>query len=262
MKENRKWVFIVIVMLVCLNGCGSKVDIPEKVSETQPAAPTATIAPTPEADEAVSYCGTWAPSGIKVNDVDFTIEQAAAMGIPELKELQIVLADGDRAFISTESEKLWSRWHTADDCILLDNAELGYVDDGLVMDMGDGLIYLEKVSDDQVIPEPEAAADPTPAPTEAITAPEPEAVSGIRPEFKDAMDSYEAFYDEYCNFMEEYAEDPTDFTLLVKYAEMLSKASEMDEKFNAWDQSDMTNEELKYYLDVTNRIQSRLIDLF
>ena len=48
--------------------------------------------------------------------------------------------------------------------------------------------------------------------------------SGIRPEFKEAMDSYEAFYTEYCEFMKEYNENPSDLALLAKYSDMISKA--------------------------------------
>ena len=48
-------------------------------------------------------------------------------------------------------------------------------------------------------------------------------VPGIRPEFKAAMDSYEEFYDSYCEFLRKYKENPTDYTLLAEYADMLTK---------------------------------------
>jgi len=88
-----------------------------------------------------------------------------------------------------------------------------------------------------------------------------EPTSEIRPEFKEAMDSYEAFYTEYCAFMEEYNENPTDLTLLAKYAAMLTKAEEMNEAFEAWDEDELSNEELEYYLDVNNRIMKMLVDV-
>lgn len=83
---------------------------------------------------------------------------------------------------------------------------------------------------------------------------------GIRPEFKEAMDSYEVFYTEYCDFMKKYSENPTDLTLLVKYADMLGKAEEMDKAFEAWDEDELTNEETKYYIDVNNRVMKMLVD--
>lgn len=88
-----------------------------------------------------------------------------------------------------------------------------------------------------------------------------DATDGIRPEFKEAMDSYEAFYTEYCDFMKEYSENPTDLTLLAKYADMLVKAEEMNEAFEAWDEDELSTEELKYYLDVNNRVMQMLVDV-
>lgn len=99
----------------------------------------------------------------------------------------------------------------------------------------------------------ESAAD-----TEENTA---ELVDGMRPEFKEAMDAYEAFYNEYFEFMEEYKKNPTDMTLLLKYTEMLSKIDEMNKAFEAWDEEELNDAELKYYLDVNNRVMKLLVDV-
>lgn len=81
-----------------------------------------------------------------------------------------------------------------------------------------------------------------------------ELVDGMRPEFKEAMDSYEAFYDEYCEIIKKYTENPSDIELLAYYTDMLSKTAEMTKKFDAWENSDLNSAELKYYLDVNNRV--------
>ncbi len=88
-----------------------------------------------------------------------------------------------------------------------------------------------------------------------------ELVDGMRPEFKEAMDSYEAFYDEYCNIIKKYTENPADMKLLADYTDMLTKEAEMAEKFDAWENSDMNSAELKYYLDVNNRITKKLLEV-
>ena len=85
--------------------------------------------------------------------------------------------------------------------------------------------------------------------------------SGIRPEFKEAMDAYEAFYDEYCDILKQYYDNPTDMTLLTKYTELMTKAIEMDEAFAKWENEDLNNEELKYYLEVNNRVMQKLVDV-
>lgn len=87
------------------------------------------------------------------------------------------------------------------------------------------------------------------------------AEDSIRPEFKDAMDSYEAFYTDYCEFMKEFNENQSDLTLLAKYGDMLVKAEEMNEAFEEWDEDEMNDEELKYYLDVNNRVMKMLVDV-
>ena len=87
-----------------------------------------------------------------------------------------------------------------------------------------------------------------------------ELVDGISLEFKEAMDSYEAFYDEYCEIIKKYTENPSDIELLADYTDMLSKAAEMTEKFDAWENSDLNSAELKYYLDVNNRVTKKLLD--
>lgn len=86
-------------------------------------------------------------------------------------------------------------------------------------------------------------------------------VDGLRPEFKEAMDSYEDFYTEYCDFLKQYTANPTDLSLFAKYGDMLERAEEMNKAFEEWDENDLNNEELKYYLDVNNRVMQMLIDV-
>lgn len=114
-----------------------------------------------------------------------------------------------------------------------------------------------------------AAPEAFNSPSEAVTVEEvsptkdnsSELVNGMRRDFKSAMDSYEAFYDEYYEFMLEYKNNPTDLTLLSKYSELLIKAAEMDAAFKSWDENEMNDTELKYYLEVNNRIMQKLVDI-
>ncbi len=81
-----------------------------------------------------------------------------------------------------------------------------------------------------------------------------EPIDGMRPEFKKAMDSYEEFYNSYYDLLKKYEKNPTDFGLLTEYINMMEKAEEMDEALEAWDEDEMNDAELDYYLEVTNRI--------
>ena len=86
-------------------------------------------------------------------------------------------------------------------------------------------------------------------------------VDGIRPEFKKALDSYEDFFDEYCDFMKKFNESPDDLTLLGEYTEYLTQYAETMDKMNELDNGEMNDAEMKYYIEVTTRINTKLLDV-
>ncbi|MBR2403495.1 MAG: leucine-rich repeat domain-containing protein [Lachnospiraceae bacterium] len=86
-------------------------------------------------------------------------------------------------------------------------------------------------------------------------------VEGMRLEFKEAMDTYEAFYSEYCDFMKDYKKNPTDPALLAKYSELLTKAVDVEEAFEAWGEDELNNEELKYYIEVNSRVMQKMVEV-
>lgn len=87
-------------------------------------------------------------------------------------------------------------------------------------------------------------------------------VNGMRPEFKEAMDAYEAFFEEYCDFMKKYSEsDGTDISLLLEYTEYMRKYDEMILAFDAWNDEGMNEAESAYYLQVQIRVNNMLLEL-
>lgn len=119
-------------------------------------------------------------------------------------------------------------------------------------------LELEKISDD--VPEDTTPTE-KPTPSEDTTS-SGELVNGMRPEFKEAMDSYEAFFDEYCGFMKKYiASNGSDMSLLLDYASYMSKYAEMMEDFEAWESEEMNNAETAYYIQVQNRINQKLLEV-
>lgn len=83
----------------------------------------------------------------------------------------------------------------------------------------------------------------------------------IGTDFKEAMDSYEAFYDKYCEFMKKYNANPTDIELILAYGDIMTEMVEMSEKFESWKEGDLNAEELKYYLEVNSRVTQKLAEL-
>ena len=85
--------------------------------------------------------------------------------------------------------------------------------------------------------------------------------TGLSKEFKDAMDSYEAFIDEYCAFMKKYSSsNGTNMSMLTDYTKYMSKLTDMSAKFDKWKSEDMSNEELKYYTEVLDRTNKKLAE--
>ena len=98
-----------------------------------------------------------------------------------------------------------------------------------------------------------AEAASTDADSSKTAAPE-----GVTPEVKEYLDAYETFMNKYCDFMENY--DATDLSALMEYMELLKDYEDFAKKIDAMDESAMTDEDYKYYIDVNARIQKRLIE--
>jgi|GEM_PF-2716341 len=81
----------------------------------------------------------------------------------------------------------------------------------------------------------------------------------IRPEFKEAMDSYEAFFAEYAALMQAISDDPGDLTLLARYAAYMNRYTETMEALDSIEEGELTTAELSYYIEVMSRIQQLLL---
>jgi len=107
-------------------------------------------------------------------------------------------------------------------------------------------------SEDEIIEKNEGTEDNSETTEEAVSG-----ADEITPEFKEYMDAYEAYMNEYCDFMESY--DSSDASLLLQYTSLMAKAVEF-EKVADYNEDNLSAEDYKYYLDVMNRINKRLID--
>lgn len=114
------------------------------------------------------------------------------------------------------------------------------------------------------------AEEETPAATEEPLATEEPAAeseaektaSGIRPEFKESVDSYEEFMNEYVDFMKKYEDsDGSNAQMLLDYASFLAKYSDMAEKFDKLGDEDMSSEESTYYLQTQSRVLAKLSEV-
>lgn len=103
--------------------------------------------------------------------------------------------------------------------------------------------------------ETEAADAPSQEPDESVSD------DDIRPEFKEAMDSYEAFFNEYCDFMEKYNASDDQTSMLAEYADYMAKYADMLDKMDDIGDDDLTTAEAAYYAEVSARVMQKLSDV-
>lgn len=128
------------------------------------------------------------------------------------------------------------------------------------------------IADPTAAPSKAPTAAPTVAPTAAPAVVPAEtdtpgspalAETDIRPEVKEFLEAYEACMNEYVDFMQKYTNaDPVSMiSMAADYYRILARYTEFSEKLDAYDESELTNAELAYYLEVTNRVNQKLLSV-
>lgn len=116
----------------------------------------------------------------------------------------------------------------------------------------------DQFTDDGETPEDHSAEEPpdddADKPTET-----PDAFHTVTPEFKEAMDSYEAFFDEYITFMEEFEDSDSSLELLADYAEYMTRYAEVMQKLDEIDTDSLSEADQLYCLEVQSRISEKLL---
>ncbi|MCI6820445.1 MAG: zinc ribbon domain-containing protein [Clostridiales bacterium] len=82
--------------------------------------------------------------------------------------------------------------------------------------------------------------------------------SGVDPDFKATMDSYEEFFDDYIAFMKKYSESSDTSAMLSDYTAYMQKYSEVMSKLDAIDEDELNADERAYYTKVMSRITKKL----
>ena len=202
--------------------------------------------------------------------------------------LELVIASDDGSYVDYTDEEILKQYVVIDQSIE-PNSEMKYeymkYSDGKESTIVDNQTYssitlyvrtvtgeapiVHKAENNTPEPTPTPTPEPTPTPTptpEPTLAPTPEPTptpevkaSGIRPEFKEMMDSYEAFIDEYIEFMETYESSQNQTGLMLQYMNYMGKLLEFQEKIDEVDESELTDEEAMYYAQVSLRCSEKLI---
>ena len=85
--------------------------------------------------------------------------------------------------------------------------------------------------------------------------------TGLDPDFKAAMDSYEEFMDQYVTFMKKYNANPSDLSLLTDFAKYMGEYATVVRNFEKWEDEDLNAEETQYYITVQSRVSQKLLEV-
>lgn len=270
----KKLITTLMIMMLILTGCSNKNSSKENKKEE-------TVQ-----DKSNSIYGTYRTSGVSVKDQKFTLEQIIALAGDEsyVNEIDMIFVFNENGILYVYSasydrtEALTYTLAEDNSSITINDNELSIVDGEILFTNDDTTLYLSKVSDRQdkdiineLIEKDVKNVDESKQDAEEtiVSEPEPEepvededdkiSEDTIRPEVKEAIDSYEAFIDEYCEFMKKYSEsDGTDLSILMDYAKFASKLEDYTTKMENME-DDLTDAEYWYYYDVLMRCNDKLL---
>lgn len=83
----------------------------------------------------------------------------------------------------------------------------------------------------------------------------------VDPDFKATMDSYEAFFDEYVEFMKKYEKSDDTSGMMADYADYMMKYSDFMAKMDEIDEDSLSSADLLYYNEVNARILKKLSEV-
>ena len=106
-----------------------------------------------------------------------------------------------------------------------------------------------------------SAVDVEPVPAEPAATEQAPAADGVSPDVKEALDSYEAFMDEYVEFMQRYNESGNSSQMMVDYLNYLQKYTDLAAKIEKMDTDSMSSADYAYYIEVTSRVAQKLINV-
>ena len=120
-------------------------------------------------------------------------------------------------------------------------------------------IYETIVTSIAVNPEAAVSTEPT-AQTEEKASSTPAATEDSV-SFREAMDSYETFFDEYAAFMQKYKASNDAASMLADYSTFLTRYADVMQKIGAIDSSKLSADDAAYYLQVMARIEQKLASI-
>lgn len=83
----------------------------------------------------------------------------------------------------------------------------------------------------------------------------------VSKEWKQTLDAYEAFYDEYVEFMKSYDSSTLDTETIDHYTELLKKFNTYSSELENVDEDSLSKADKEYFIEVNGRIQKKLLEV-
>ena len=129
-------------------------------------------------------------------------------------------------------------------------------------------VRIEKIKEENSNESSSTSSESISSTTESSSTPEsssseekkPELDSGlIRPEVKEALESYEAFVDEYVEFMKKYNSSGNQTQMMTEYLDYINKLVDFENKIAELDDKELTTSESAYYSAVMLRCADKML---
>lgn len=104
-----------------------------------------------------------------------------------------------------------------------------------------------------------AAATPTASGATAAESASSNDDGTVSADIKDALDSYEAFVDDYIEFMDRYKNSGDTASMMNDYLEYMQEYNELSQKIDAIDENSLSVADHAYYVEVMSRVSQKLL---
>lgn len=204
------------------------------------------------------FYGTWTISDCEVNGVKMTADEYKALIGEDISDFSLVLKDGSACIFTYKNDQRFGTWSVVEGGLKIGDAECPISENSLRLSVADDALYLQKTSDSQETPK--VAAQETPKESAVEEAPTP-ASDEVSPEFKEMMDSYEAFFDEYVEFMKKYQSSDDVVGMLADYSDYMARYAETMEKIGALKNEKLSAADAAYLAEVQARITAKTLEV-
>ena len=277
MKKIGKIVLIAFVVLVVLGALSSACSNSSSKSDSSQAAASASSAqPSTESSDSGSskdssnsstsiehdpnIVGTWDMTEVKQGDTHYKkseLQNARAKGV----DSYIVFNEDGTAILTLGDDEYEYTWMSADESTgLVSNSEnaMAYSFDGNELVVGGSKNYFKFEKGAARTSPSEKDSD---GKAESESDKDASAESGeVSPDLKEMLDSYEAFVDEYVEFMQKYQDSDDTTSMLSDYMKYMQSYAEFVQEVDDVDTDNLSAADYAYYIEVTSRISQKLIE--